>query len=168
MKTRREKQHHNPFVVLGAILLAALIALVACSTAATKPEAGLPAAEANTLAKPPSLVQSLNDPVPGPQQPVPAGPPQTSGASTVDPAACSAKGGQIQPVCMMGRPMCIHPYADAGKTCSGDTDCEGRCMSDGQSRAGTKATGVCAANNQPCGCLTIVEDGVVQPTLCVD
>lgn len=169
MKTRRIKQHHNPFVVLGAILVAALIALVACSAgtgSSTKPQAGQPSGEGNTLAKPPALVQTLDDPAP--QQPVPAGPPATSGASTPDPAACAAKGGQIQPVCLLGRPMCIHPYADAGKTCSTGSDCEGRCMAGSTAKMGMKATGVCAASNQPCGCFAIIEDGVVQPTLCVD
>lgn len=168
MKSRRARPHHNPFVVLGGILLAALIALVACTAGAagSKPQAGQPSGEGNTLAKPPALVQLLDDPVP--QQPVPAGPPATSGASTPDPAACAAKGGQIRPVCLLGRPMCIAPYGDSGKACSGGEDCEGRCMAGPDAKAGAKAKGVCAADNQPCGCFALVEDGVVQPMLCVD
>jgi hypothetical protein len=168
MKSRRVRPHHNPLVVLGGILLAALIALVACSAGGSKPEAGQPSGGGNTLAQPPALVQTLNDPTP--EQPVPAGPPATSGASTVDPAACSAKGGEIRPVCLLGRPMCVAPYADAGKSCSDSDDCQGRCKADpaGGSAPGKKANGVCEANNDPCGCFGLVEDGVIQPTLCVD
>jgi hypothetical protein len=92
-------------------------------------------------------------------------------ALTADPAACAKAGGVLQPVCRMGRPMCVVTFADAGKSCTDGSQCAaGRCYAKTPkgSAAGESTSGQCAASNNPCGCNQRVEDGVALPTLCVD
>lgn len=91
-------------------------------------------------------------------------------ALTADPAACAKAGGDLRPVCRMQKPMCLITFSDAGKTCSDGSDCgSGRCVASekGAAKSGP-ATGVCRPTNDPCGCYTRIEDGVAQPTICVD
>jgi hypothetical protein len=84
--------------------------------------------------------------------------------------SCSAAGGTWRRVCMMGTLACVIRLADAGKTCRGGNECLGRqCRYEGkQLPPGTKVTGKCMAQSDPCGCFTLVEDGKVQGGLCVD
>ena len=92
-------------------------------------------------------------------------------ALTADPAACTKAGGEVQPVCRMGNPMCVIAFADAGKGCTDGSQCgSGRCYAKGGASAagGDAATGQCAPTNNPCGCNQRIEDGVALPTLCVD
>jgi hypothetical protein len=95
-----------------------------------------------------------------------ASPAQTAGVS--DAASCAARGGAIQPVCRMQRPMCVIHYADAGKACVGDADCEGKCRARDDAVYGQAAAGVCQATSDPCGCHANVEGGIAQPRICVD
>lgn len=85
-----------------------------------------------------------------------------------NPAACAKAGGQVQPVCMLQKPMCVIAFKDAGKTCSDSSDCSGRCLIEGQAQPQSKATGKCTASNDPCGCFQIVEKGVAGYPLCAD
>jgi hypothetical protein len=86
-----------------------------------------------------------------------------------NPAACAAKGGQINRVCMLGAPMCVITFKDAGRACSGRSDCGGaRCQTEVSAKPESKAVGKCAATNNPCGCYQAVEGGVAQYPLCVD
>lgn len=88
-----------------------------------------------------------------------------------DEASCKTQGGDWRPVCRMQKPACITTFADAGKACSTGSDCAGDCMADpaaGFAPAGTPATGVCAANNDPCGCKQKIEDGKASASICVD
>lgn len=152
---------------MRSIVLACLFAVLAACTA--PPPEGLKAgADAESqLASPPSLVHTLNDPPP--QQPQPPGtqPPRVTEAGQ-EAAACAARGGNYQPVCLMGRPMCVLPHADAGKSCTDSSQCEGRCVVENGADPGKQVTGVCSRNNNPCGCFTLVQNGVSQPTLCAD
>ncbi len=88
---------------------------------------------------------------------------------TADPALCRANGGEVRPVCMRGNDYCVVPFSDGGKTCTDGAQClSGRCFGDGKDDFDAEATGTCAANNDPCGCFQLVEDGKATPTLCVD
>jgi hypothetical protein len=91
-------------------------------------------------------------------------------AQSADPAAaCAARGGSMMPICRMQKVQCVIQYADAGRACRGEADCEGLCLSkDTGVQPGQPAAGRCQATSNPCGCNTPVEDGEAGPTLCVD
>jgi hypothetical protein len=50
-------------------------------------------------------------------------------------AACAAKGGSIQPVGKAQIPVCVTPYADAGKACTDKSQCQGACVLEGNLEA---------------------------------
>jgi hypothetical protein len=86
-------------------------------------------------------------------------------ALTANPDACAKAGGALQPVCRMQMPMCVITFSDAGKSCSDGAECgSGRCLA----KDAAAKSGQCTATNDPCGCYTRIEDGVAQPTICVD
>ena len=90
-------------------------------------------------------------------------------ALTADPEACAKAGGSLRPVCRMQKPMCLITFTDAGKSCTDGSQCaSGRCTAKLADPSGGAASGRCAATNDPCGCYTRIEDGVAQPTICVD
>ncbi len=90
-------------------------------------------------------------------------------ALTDDPAACTKAGGSIRPVCMMGVPMCVVMFKDAGEPCSDGSECNsGRCRAQMGAEPGKAAKGICAPNNDPCGCFQSVENGVAGYPLCAD
>ena len=89
-------------------------------------------------------------------------------ALTANPEACAKTGGEVRRVCLMGTPMCVVPFSDAGKTCSDSSECMGTCRGDGSATPGQPATGKCQANTDPCGCFQTVEKGVAQHMLCAD
>jgi hypothetical protein len=76
---------------------------------------------------------------------------------------CHAQGG-YESSGGFGEPICQASYPDAGKTCSGKTDCEARCLfSEGQNMrewiVGMHAVGKCEAQRQTFGCYAEVENG---------
>ncbi len=147
----------------STIIVCVLAVLAAC--AAPPPEGLKAGADADSpLAAPPSLVQTLNDPVPQP----PGAQPPRANESGQEAQACAARGGNYQPVCLMGRPMCVLPHADAGRSCTDSSQCEGRCVAENGADPGKQVAGVCSRDNNPCGCFTLVQNGVSQPTLCAD
>lgn len=90
-------------------------------------------------------------------------------ALTANPAACAKAGGEVRRVCLMGVPMCVVAFADAGKVCTDSSECSGRCLASKAGAAMTQpAKGQCSATNDPCGCFQTVEKGIAQPALCVD
>ncbi len=91
-------------------------------------------------------------------------------ALTADPAACTKAGGEIRPVCLMGKPMCVVTFRDAGKECSNGSECgSGKCRTAGMDvQPETVAKGICAPTNDPCGCFQSVEGGKAGYPLCAD
>lgn len=85
-------------------------------------------------------------------------------------ADCSARGGVMTPVGRMQTLQCVIRYADAGKRCTDGDDCQGDCRVEGAMvlPAGREATGVCAADSNRFGCITTIESGKAEPTLCID
>ena len=87
----------------------------------------------------------------------------------IDVQACTERGGTVRGVCMFGLPACVVEYSDAGKTCSDSAECEGDCrLQESRLPIGTKTTGFCTENNDPCGCWSQIEDGEVTETICAD
>lgn len=132
-------------------LLIALAALAAAACSPTEPSAPVEPASTAT---------------PAPEASTPASPP--TGA---DQASCITKGGEWRPVCRMQQPACVMTFADAGKECKDGDDCAGDCMapnSAGFAQTSATVTGVCAVNDDPCGCKQTVEDGKATAAICID
>lgn len=88
----------------------------------------------------------------------------------VDEASCKTAGGDWRPICRMQKPACVISYPDAGKACTDGDDCAGNCVAKAAVAMtdGKPATGICSANNDPCGCMQLIEDGKALPMLCAD
>ncbi len=91
----------------------------------------------------------------------------------VDVAACTARGGEVRPVCLTGALACVTPFSDAGKKCRDSSECLGKCLVDEHQlnpvpEPGSAAEGRCQRDDDPCGCFVEVIDGIVQQGLCVD
>src|SRR6185312_10445461 len=84
-------------------------------------------------------------------------------------ASCVEAGGEIEEVGLAGIKMCIHLFADRGKQCRNDSDCEGECRYVDDSRPpeeknidtevsrmktplGTPVVGHCQWSNNQSGC----------------
>lgn len=91
-------------------------------------------------------------------------------ALTANPEACAKAGGEVRKVCLMGTPMCVVTFKDAGKVCSDGSECgSGSCrLAEMGAPAEQPGKGICAPTNDPCGCFQMVEDGIVQHALCAD
>ena len=83
-------------------------------------------------------------------------------------AACSAKGGSIQPVGKAQIPTCVVPYADAGKACTDKSQCEGACVLEGNLEPQGDVTGTCQKTNRQFGCYAKVVNGKATAAICVD
>ena len=88
--------------------------------------------------------------------------------------ACEAMGGSWGRVGLNPEEVCNLPTSDAGKICSGSSECEGSCIADLSSEDYQKAqhenlytNGKCTRWKMTVGCLAFVEDGEVQ-NICVD
>ena len=89
---------------------------------------------------------------------------------------CSQLGGKWRNACPGKPTRCFIPYADAGKSCSDSSECEGECIIDIAIRCeavgkctvpvepepGTRMMGACQHELDECSSLVIVKDGVVQ------
>ena len=93
-----------------------------------------------------------------------------SEATPAERAACEAAGGAILPGGRRQWENCVQPFADAGKACSGDTGCVGKCYYEGRTglAPGAAAMGTCQHNDAGFGCHTTVENGRIARTFCVD
>ena len=93
-----------------------------------------------------------------------------SGATPAERAACEAAGGAIRPGGRLQWETCVQPFADAGKACSGDTGCVGKCHYEGGTglAPGAAAMGTCQHNDAGFGCHTTVENGRIARSLCAD
>ena len=112
------------------------------------------------------------EPTPAPAGPVaeaPAAAPEQIVAT--DEASCKTQGGDWRPVCRMQQPACITTFPDAGKACTDGSQCAGDCLASaegGFAAGGSAATGVCASDNDPCGCKQKIEDGKATAAVCAD
>ncbi|HOZ27821.1 MAG TPA: hypothetical protein PLH23_11120 [Hyphomonadaceae bacterium] len=119
-------------------------------------------------------------PSPAPSEPAPTPAPVTSSETpstapeqivATDEASCKTQGGDWRPVCRMQKPACITTFPDAGKACTDGSQCAGDCVASpdaGFADGSAAATGICAANNDPCGCKQKIEDGKATAAICVD
>ena len=86
---------------------------------------------------------------------------------------CLAEGG-FESRAPFGGPICQSRLADAGKVCTGKSDCLGQCLSDAPEKAalvsvGTPVAGRCEAVKQTFGCFGRVEGGkLAEPYYCVN
>ncbi|MDP3493994.1 MAG: hypothetical protein Q8R82_12845 [Hyphomonadaceae bacterium] len=118
----------------------------------------------------PSSAPSEPAPTPAPAVETP-GAPEPEQIVATDEASCKTQGGDWRPVCRMQQPACITTFPDAGKACTDGSQCAGDCMASpeaGFADGGAAATGVCASNNDPCGCKQKIEDGKATAAICVD
>ena len=84
---------------------------------------------------------------------------------------CVAAGGTVRPDGILGHDQCIRPYPDAGESCKSKDDCLGRCLLSPDSDDDVDQPtddGVCQAMDSPFGCMTEVDEGIVQWTICID
>ena len=82
---------------------------------------------------------------------------------------CATLGGEVRRIGLLQQEACVFIYADAGNTCEGSDDCEGRCLlEDAALSVGTAALGRCERDSSYFGCWAEIEDGVVTNALCVD
>jgi len=87
----------------------------------------------------------------------------------IDVLACLDRGGVVKSVCMFGAPACVQQFYDAGTVCSDDAECKGDCrIEEGFVEPGTKMQGFCSADDDPCGCRQIIEQGIAKQPICAD
>ena len=82
--------------------------------------------------------------------------------------ACTDIGGSYLPVCESGTRMCIKEFSDSGKLCVSSMQCEGECRLPWNVNKGLFVMGQCQNNNNPCGCWSSVEFGIVLRGICRD
>src|ERR1051326_6565248 len=82
--------------------------------------------------------------------PDPSPQPAEQRPTSAETRACAARGGTIEPVCMLGELMCVVRYRDGGKECSDKSDCLGECLYEGSEPAPPNAVGRCQRTNDPC------------------
>jgi putative hemolysin len=89
--------------------------------------------------------------------------------ATSDAAACRAGGGQVAVRGRLQAELCVRPYADAGRACTDNSQCEGDCITDTmEAAAGESVTGQCQADDHPFGCFAEVEQGRPVRGICID
>ncbi len=96
---------------------------------------------------------------------------ETTKATDAERADCEAAGGTVERRGRLGAEHCVQPYPDAGENCASTSDCLGRCeLSEDLADPipGTSAEGVCQATTSRFGCMTLVEGGKIEATLCID
>ncbi|MEP4050629.1 MAG: hypothetical protein ABJN22_00140 [Litorimonas sp.] len=81
---------------------------------------------------------------------------------------CEAVGVVLQNVGIMGIDICHQDLPDSGKICRDSDECLSECMADESVKVGKRAVGQCSLYETNYGCLSRVENGRVEPVLCVD
>lgn len=77
-------------------------------------------------------------------------------------AECLKSGGDWRQIRMQGGKVCNPGTSDAGKKCTDNGQCEGRCI------AVTDASGECSKFKIIAGCNSYMQNGKASGTLCVD
>lgn len=94
-------------------------------------------------------------------------------------SACTEQGGDWRQVCPARVYQCVKPYPDAGKACNDSSECEGECLFElvtlcdegGECKEpevpepGSRVTGTCQRDDDPCGSFVLVQDGLAQPII---
>lgn len=89
--------------------------------------------------------------------------------SASDAAACRAGGGEVAVRGRLQAQLCVQPFADAGRSCTDNSQCEGTCVTDSmEAPEGERVTGQCQADNRPFGCFAQVEQGRPVRGICID
>lgn len=91
-------------------------------------------------------------------------------ATSAERAACTAAGGEVVPSGKLQWENCVQPFMDAGTACAGSEDCVGECRYEGDAEPvpDMEVTGTCQATDARFGCYTVVENGRIAHTICVD
>jgi hypothetical protein len=93
----------------------------------------------------------------------------TAATPEVDRAKCEAAGGAVQRVCLAGALACVVPFADAGRSCSDSSECEGLCLvEEGNWEPGALVVGACQEDSNPCWCASEVKQGKIEGGECWD
>ncbi len=94
------------------------------------------------------------------------------GVPSLDLRACAVSGGTVEARGKLRAPICVHPYSDAGKSCAGKKDCQGRCLANegpgGLPKLGEATAGHCQPDDRLFGCHAEVEGGKAKSAVCVD
>ena len=96
---------------------------------------------------------------------------ETAQATEAERKECEAAGGEVSRTGRLGGDFCLQTFPDEYEVCQSGSDCIGFCyLEDDVSdpKPGTPAEGVCQATTDSSGCWTLVEDGKIQATICVD
>jgi putative hemolysin len=100
-----------------------------------------------------------------------ASPAQAPGStlSASDASACRTGGGQVSVRGRLQAELCVQPFADPGKACTDNSQCEGACVTETmEAAAGETVTGQCQADNRPFGCFAEVDQGRPVRGICID
>ncbi len=87
-------------------------------------------------------------------------------------AACTAKGGQIEPV-GIARAQCVVPFEDGGNPCTDSSQCLGICEVNFEQsklwpKSGDEVAGRCQRASYPSGCKSEVVNGKAEFGICED
>lgn len=85
-----------------------------------------------------------------------------------DAAGCKAAGGFLARRGRMQSEMCVHPYSDAGMTCTDNQQCEGKCVTQPDAGPDGSIAGQCQADDALFGCYAEVVDSKAVRAICVD
>ena len=90
--------------------------------------------------------------------------------SDADRATCAADGGTVERRGRLGAELCVVPFADAGKSCTDSSQCEGQCIAEetGPQPSAQNPKGMCQADDRLFGCYSTIENGKIATTICVD
>ena len=95
------------------------------------------------------------------------------GVPSAELSACARQGGTLQARGRARTVMCVVPYADAGKNCSSNRDCRGRCLAERVSDGSLpldeqEVPGRCQPDDKLFGCFAELEGGKVVRSMCID
>lgn len=93
---------------------------------------------------------------------------QTSSSVSIDSDACTAAGGFLDRRGRANTLMCVHPYADSGKQCTDNQQCDGKCVAAPDDGPDGEVVGTCQADDALFGCYAEVVDGKLVRAICVD
>lgn len=84
---------------------------------------------------------------------------------------CLVAGGDWSIHGLLPQPSCSLPTKDAGQLCSDSSECQANCYypyNESNAEIEDEVVGQCQETTSPFGCFAFVEDGKLEPTLCID